>query len=82
MSQQQSPLQQLTALGYTVASGAMRFDVAMSMGVSILARDNQGAILQISCSKGILAITAAPAHRPGDPLESRHRITNTPRARL
>lgn len=33
MSQQQSPLQQLTALGYTVASGAMRFDVAMSMEV-------------------------------------------------
>lgn len=59
MSQQQSPLQQLTALGYTVTSGAMRFDVAMSMGVSILARDDQGAVLQISCSKGILAITAA-----------------------
>ncbi len=41
MSQQHSPLQQLTALGYAVASGAMRLDVAMSMGVSILARDDQ-----------------------------------------
>ncbi|MBM3105553.1 hypothetical protein IIE18_10420 [Pseudomonas sp. V1] len=57
MTQQHTPIQQLTALGYSVAAGAMRFDVAMSMGVSILARDDQGAVLQISCSKGALAIT-------------------------
>lgn len=59
MTQQQTPVQQLEALGYTVLNGAMRFDVAMSMGVSILACDEKGAILRISKDAGTLTVTEA-----------------------
>ncbi|MBN0673272.1 hypothetical protein JTM11_19765 [Pseudomonas aeruginosa] len=54
-----SPVKQLANLGYDLVNGAMRFEAAMSMGASIIVRDENGNDLQISCNEGKLVVGAA-----------------------
>ncbi len=57
MSTLPPPVEQLSNLGYDLVAGASRFDVAMSMDCSILARDDKGIVLQICCKDGKVDIT-------------------------
>lgn len=54
-----SPVEQLANLGYDLVNGAMRFEAAMSMGTSIIVRDENGNDLQISSNEGKLVVSAA-----------------------
>ncbi|HCF6387734.1 TPA: hypothetical protein NII43_003737 [Pseudomonas aeruginosa] len=56
-----SPVEQLANLGYDLVNGAMRFEAAMSMGASIIVRDENGNDLQISSNEGKLVVGAAVA---------------------
>lgn len=77
MTHQQTPIQQLKALGYTVLNGAMRFDVAMSMGVAILACDEKGTTLRISNTDGTLTVAEAKRHQmPVAPAVLLSRVTD------
>lgn len=46
-----SPVEQLANLGYDLVNGAMRFEAAMSMGASIIVRDENGNDLQSAATK-------------------------------
>ncbi|MDX2309899.1 hypothetical protein [Pseudomonas sp. On1] len=54
-----SPVEQLANLGYDLVNGAMRFEAAMSMGASIIVRDEKGNDLQITSNEGQLVVGAA-----------------------
>ncbi|MFJ2456317.1 hypothetical protein ACIOWK_32235 [Pseudomonas protegens] len=56
-----SPVEQLANLGYDLVNGAMRFEAAMSMGASIIVRDENGNDLQIRSKEGKLVVGAALA---------------------
>ncbi|HFL2868625.1 TPA: hypothetical protein ACGWVL_002999 [Pseudomonas aeruginosa] len=58
-----SPVEQLANLGYDLVNGAMRFEAAMSMGASIIVRDENGNDLQIISNEGKLAVGTAAAEQ-------------------
>jgi hypothetical protein len=60
MSAKPSHLEQLTALGYRLLTGNMRFTAAMSSGCSVYAQDQVGALVKISCNHGELAVDTVP----------------------
>ena len=74
MSAKPSHLEQLTALGYRLLTGNMRFVAAMSSWHSVYAQDQVGALVKISCNRGDVSVTPVPeGHKLAAPAFQVHR---------